>query len=94
MQVRMLAQTLRLASVEVKPGPPAIITVTFDPKAAIPEGGIRKIMDRYQRRFRLRSALSFEVQMPQPDWASVFPELTAALQTLAVCDTKKPIPSA
>jgi hypothetical protein len=26
--------------------------------------------------------------MPKPDWASMFPELTAALQTLAVCDTK------
>ena len=94
MQVRMLAHTLRLASVEVKPGPPVTIVLTFDPKAAVPEAGIRKIMDRYQRRFRLRSPLSFEVQLPQPDWASVFPELTAALQTLAVCDTKKPVPSA
>jgi len=94
MQVRMLAQTLRLASVEVKPGPPAAVALTFDPKAAVPEGGIRQVMDRYQRRFRLRSPLSFEVQMPQPDWASVFPELTAALQTLAVCDTKKPVHSA
>jgi transcription-repair coupling factor (superfamily II helicase) len=93
MQVRMLAQTLRLALVEVKPGPPAAVTVTFDPKASVPEAGIRRIMDRYQRRFRLRSPLSFELHMPQPDWASVFPELTAALQTLAVCDTKKPVPS-
>ncbi len=88
MQVRLLAQALRLAQVEVKPGPPPAAVVTFDPKAAVPEAGVRKIMDRYQRRFRLRSPLSFEVQMPQPDWASVFPELTAALQTLAVCDTK------
>ncbi len=90
MQVRMLAQTLRLAQVEVKPGPPATVALSFDPKAAVPEGGIRKVMDRYQRRFRLRSPLSFELQMPQADWASVFPELTAALQTLAVCDTNKP----
>jgi transcription-repair coupling factor (superfamily II helicase) len=94
MQVRMLAQTLRLASVEVKPGPPATVALSFDPKAAVPEEGIRKVMDRYQRRFRLRSPLSFELQLPQADWASVFPELTAALQTLAVCDTKKPVPSA
>ena len=94
MQVRMLAQTLRLAAVDVKPGPPATATLTFDPRAAVPEAGIRKVMDRYQRRFRLRSPLSFELQMPQPDWASLFPELTAALQTLAVCDTKKPVPSA
>jgi transcription-repair coupling factor (superfamily II helicase) len=93
MQVRMLAQTLRLAQVEVKPGPPATVMLTFDPKATVPEAGIRTIMDRYQRRFRLRSPLSFEMQMPQPGWASVFPELTAALQTLAVCDTKKPVHS-
>ncbi len=94
MQVRMLAQTLRLAQVEVKPGPPPTVAFTFDPNAAVPEGGIRQIMDRYPRRFRLRSPLSFDVQMPKPDWASVFPELTAVLQTLAVCDTKKPVPSA
>jgi transcription-repair coupling factor (superfamily II helicase) len=94
MQVRMLAQALRLAQVEVKPGPPPTVAFTFDPNAAVPEGGIRQIMDRYPRRFRLRSPLSFEVQTPKPDWASVFPELTAALQTLAVCDTKKPVKSA
>jgi len=93
MQVRVLAQTLRLAQVEVKPGPPAAVALTFDPKAPLPEAGIRKVMDRYQRRFRLRSPLSFEIQMPQPDWGSVFPELTAALQTLAVCDTKQPVKS-
>jgi transcription-repair coupling factor (superfamily II helicase) len=94
MQVRILAQTLRLASVEVKPGPPATVALSFDPKAAVPEAGIRKIMDRHQRQFRLRSPLSFELQLPQADWASVFPELAAALQTLAVCDTKKPVKSA
>ena len=94
MQVRLLAQALRLASVEAKPGPPASVILAFDPKAVIPEGGIRQVMDRYQRRFRLLSPLSFEVQLPQPDWASVFPELTAALQTLAVCDTKQPVKSA
>ncbi len=88
MQIRLLAQALRLASVEIKPGPPASVVLAFDPKAAIPAGGIRQVMDRYQRWFRLLSPLSFEVQLPQPDWASVFPELTATLQTLAVCDTK------
>ncbi len=93
MQVRMLAQTLRVAQVDVKPGPPATVTLTFDPKATVPEAGIRTIMDRYQRRFRLRSPLSFELQLPQPGWASVFSELTATLQTLAVCDTKQPVHS-
>ncbi len=93
MQVRMLAQTLRVAQVDVKPGPPATVTLTFDPKATVPEAGIRTIMDRYQRRFRLRSPLSFELQLPQPGWASVFSDLTATLQTLAVCDTKQPVHS-
>ncbi len=89
MQIRLLAQTLRLAQVEVKTGPPSAVTFVFSPNAAIPDGGIRQVMDRYQRRFRLLSPLSFELQIPQPDWVSVFPELTAALQTLAVCGTNK-----
>jgi transcription-repair coupling factor (superfamily II helicase) len=94
MQVRILAQALRLALVEVKPGPPAAVIVAFDPKATVSEDGIRLIMDRYQQRFRLRTPLSFELQMPRSDWAWVFPELAAALQTLAGCDTKEPVKSA
>ena len=93
MQVRLLAQTLRLAQVEVKPGPPATVALAFDAGAALPERGIRSVMDRYPRRFRLLSPRAFELQMPKPDWASMFPELTAALQTLAGCDTKMPVTS-
>jgi transcription-repair coupling factor (superfamily II helicase) len=94
MQVRLLAQTLRLAQVEVKPGPPTTVVLAFDAGAALPERGIRSVMDRCPRRFRLLSPRAFELQMPQPGWASVFPELTAALQTLAGCDTKMPVQSA
>jgi hypothetical protein len=39
-------------------------------------------MDRYQRRLRLLSPLSFELQMPEQEWSARFPELTTALQTL------------
>jgi transcription-repair coupling factor (superfamily II helicase) len=85
MQVRLLAKSLRLASVDIKPG---TAIIAFDPKAQVPEAGVRKLMDRYQRRLRLLSPLSFELQVPQGDWPALFPELTAALQTLTVCGTK------
>lgn len=85
MQIRLLAKSLRLASIEVKEGSAVI---AFDPKASIPEAGIRSLMDRYRRRFRLLSPLSFELQMPQADWSAQAPELTSALQMLVSCDTK------
>jgi len=45
------------------------------------------LMDRYQRRLRLLSPQSFEVQMPAQEWQAMVPELTAVLQTLTVCGT-------
>jgi transcription-repair coupling factor (superfamily II helicase) len=84
MQIRRLAKSLRLASVEVKP---AAVALAFDPKARVPEAGMRRLMDRYQRRLRLLSPLAFELQTPHGDWASVYADLNAALQTLAFCDT-------
>jgi len=83
MEVRVVAKAGRLASVDVKAGTPTVVTVTFDPKATVPETGMRKIMDRYQRRFKLLSPLSFELQIPQSEWPAVAPELTATLQMLA-----------
>ncbi len=85
MQIRLLAKSARLASVDVKPG---AVLLEFDPKARVPEDGMRRLMDRYQRRLRIRSPLSFELEVPRPDWASLFPELIAALQTLVSCVTK------
>ena len=58
------------------------VAFAFDPKATLPEAGIRQLMDRYQRRLRLLSPLSFELQMPEQEWSARFPELTTALQTL------------
>ena len=84
MQIRLQAKALRLASVEVKT---AVAVLTFDPKAPLPEAGIRRVMDRYQRRFRLLSPQAFELQLPSGDWLAQFPELNRALQTLYVCDT-------
>ena len=79
MQVRLLAKSLRLASIDMKQG---AVAFAFDPKATLPEAGIRQLMDRYQRRLRLLSPLSFELQMPEQEWSARFPELTTALQTL------------
>jgi transcription-repair coupling factor (superfamily II helicase) len=86
MQVRILAKSLRLASVELT-GQSA--RVTFDPKASIPEAGVRTLMDRHPRRFRLLSPRSFELQLTETTWPGQVPELTAALQILGVCGTKK-----
>ncbi len=84
MQVRLLAKALRLSSVEAKPG---AVAITLDPKARMPEAGVRQLMDRYQRRLRFLSPQSFEIQMPAPEWQTLVPELTAVLQTLTVCGT-------
>jgi transcription-repair coupling factor (superfamily II helicase) len=86
MQIRLLAKSLRLSSIEVGPGSAVI---AFDPKAPIPETGVRGLMDRYHRQFRLLSPLAFELQMSQKDWVSIAPELTAALQMLIACSTKE-----
>jgi transcription-repair coupling factor (superfamily II helicase) len=85
MQIRILAKSLRLTSLELKEG---AVVVSFDPKAPIPETGIRALMDRYKNRFRLVSPLSFELHLTHTDWPGQAPELTAALQILGVCGTK------
>ena len=85
MQIRILAKSLRLASLELKDG---TVVVSFDPKASIPETGIRTLMDRYKSRFRLLSPMSFELHLTHTDWSGQAPELTAALQILGVYGTK------
>lgn len=91
MQIRLLAKSLRVTSVEIRQNghgqPPSLVVITFDPKASVPEEGLRRIMDRYQQRLRFLSPLSFELQMPQTDWTALAPELTATLQMLRVCGT-------
>ena len=79
MHIRLQAKSIRLSSVEVKPGSAVL---TFDPKAPVPEAHVRSLMDRYGKRFRLLSPLSFEIEMPGMDWMAIVPELTAALQIL------------
>jgi transcription-repair coupling factor (superfamily II helicase) len=85
MQVRILAKSLRLASLEIKE---STVVISFDPKASVPETGIRTLMDRYKSRFRVLSPLSFDLRLTHTDWSGQAPELTAALQILGVCDTK------
>ncbi len=84
MQVRMQARALRLASIELKTDS---VVVTLDAKSPVASTAIQQLMDRYKRRIRFLSPLSFELQMPHQDWPSIFPELTATLQSLGVCDT-------
>ncbi len=90
MQIRLLAKAARLASVEIKTG---TVALAFDPARPLPEAGIRRLMDRYPHRLRLLSPTAMELTMPAgvagtgDPWAARYPELTAALKTLAVCDT-------
>jgi transcription-repair coupling factor (superfamily II helicase) len=86
MQVRLLAKQLRLNSIVEQPN---ALVVTFDPKATVPEAAVQLLMDRYKKRLRFVSPLSFELQMPHEDWSLVFPELNAILQTLYVCGTNR-----
>lgn len=79
MQIRLLAKSLWLASVEVRQG---VAVITFDPKARLPEAGIQRLIDQYKARFRLLSPLSFEIQLSHAEWAAMAPEITAALQIL------------
>ena len=84
MQIRLQAKALRLASIELKTGS---VVVTLDGKSKVPQTAIQRLMDAYKSRIRFLSPLAFELQMPHQDWASIFPELTATLQSLGVCDT-------
>jgi transcription-repair coupling factor (superfamily II helicase) len=84
MQVRMQAKSLRLSSVELKTG---FVVVTLNEKSPVAPAAMQRLMDRCKKRLRFISPLSFELQMPHQDWPSIFPELTATLQTLGVCDT-------
>jgi len=84
MQLRLQAKALRLASIELKTGS---VVITLDVKARVAQSAIQRLIDRYPSRIRFLSPLAFELQMPHQDWASIFPELTATLQSLGVCDT-------
>lgn len=84
MQVRMQAKSLRLSSVELKTDS---VVVTLDAKSPVASTAIQRLMDQHKKRIRFLSPLSFELQMPHQDWPSIFPELSATLQSLGVCDT-------
>jgi transcription-repair coupling factor (superfamily II helicase) len=86
MQIRLLAKQLRLQSVVAQPD---AVVITFDPKAKIPEAAVHRLMDQHKKRLRFLSPLSFELRMPHEDWAAIFQELNATLQTLQLCDTTK-----
>ena len=84
MQIRLQAKALRLSSIELKTGS---VVVTLDAKSQVSQTAVQRLMDRHKARIRFISPLAFELQMPHQDWTSIFPELTATLQSLGVCDT-------
>lgn len=85
MQLRTHAKRLRLTSIEVHGQTAKLV---FQPKAAIPESAIHRLMDQLKKRLRFLSPLSFELQLRHDDWPSLFSELNAILQSLDLCDTK------
>jgi transcription-repair coupling factor (superfamily II helicase) len=84
MQLRIHAKRLKLAAVEVHD---RSVTIALRPNAAVPEAAVQRLMDRFKKRLRFLSPLSFELQMPHDDWGSIFSELNTTLQSLARCDT-------
>jgi transcription-repair coupling factor (superfamily II helicase) len=84
MQIRLQAKALRLASIELKTGS---VVITLDAKSQVSQTAVQGLLDRHKARIRFLSPLAFEFQMPHQDWTSIFPELTATLQSLGVCDT-------
>lgn len=85
MQLRTHAKRLRLTSIEVHGQTAKIV---FQPKAAIPENAIHRLMDQLKKRLRFLSPISFEIQLRHDDWPPLFSELNAILQSLDLCDTK------
>lgn len=89
MQIRVYAKAIRLLTVEVKSD---AVLLTLQPKAVPAERAVQTLMDRYARRLRFLSPTSVEIQMATGDWSGLFQELSAALQTLQLCDTKERMP--
>ncbi len=84
MHLRIQAKRLRLASIEVHR---QSVRIAWNAKAVIPEDAIHRLMDRLTKRLRFVSPLSFEIQMPNEDWPTIFSELNATLQSLSLCGT-------
>jgi transcription-repair coupling factor (superfamily II helicase) len=80
-----MRKRLRLTSIEVHGQTAKIV---FQPKAAVPENAIHRLMDQLKQRLRFLSPSSFEIQLRHDDWPSLFSELNAILQSLDLCDTK------
>lgn len=84
MQLRIHAKRLKLASIDVHDGS---VRIGLRPNAAVTDAAVHHLMDRFKKRLRFLSPLSFEIQTPHDDWASLFSEVNSTLQTLALCDT-------
>ena len=84
MHLRIQAKRLRLSSIEVHRQSARIV---LSPKATVPDDVVHRLIDRLKTRLRFPTPRSFEIQMPHADWPSIFSELTAALQSLSLCDT-------
>jgi transcription-repair coupling factor (superfamily II helicase) len=84
MHLRIQAKRLRLASIEVHR---QSVRIAWSAKAVIPEDAVHRLMDRLTKRLRFVSPLSFEIQLPNEDWPTIFSELNATLQSLSLCGT-------
>ena len=84
MQVKLLAKSLKLESVEFRG---KAIIIQFHHQAKLPERGIQWLLDRCQERIHFISPRSFEVNTPQDDWHTLYAELNSVLQGLNQFET-------
>ncbi|MGB0911530.1 MAG: transcription-repair coupling factor, partial [Nitrospirales bacterium] len=79
MQVKLLAKTLKLESVEIQGN---TIIIAFHAQAKLPEEGIQWLISRSQGAIQFLSPLSFQREMPSQEWEVVYAELNTILQGL------------
>ncbi len=79
MQVKLLAKTLKLESVEIQG---TLIVIAFHEQAKLPEEGVQWLLDRCHDAIQFLSPLSFQREMPSEEWDVLYPELNTILQGL------------
>ncbi|MDR4493294.1 MAG: transcription-repair coupling factor [Nitrospirales bacterium] len=79
MQIKVLAKALKLEYVEVRN---SLANFRFHEQAKIPEKGIQALMEQWKGRIQFLSPRAFRVTLPNPDWATMYPQVNTILQSL------------
>jgi len=79
MQIKVLVKALKLEYVEVRNG---LTNFRFHEQAKIPEKGIQALMEEWKDRIQFLSPRAFRVNLPNPEWAKMYPHVNTILQGL------------